>query len=154
WEKARSGVRLLYANRAEVVHKSGNGVWFYGAAGKIYVNRGKFELWRGEELKTKPDAKLKDELDRIEREYLADAKLRLYKSDDHKGDWLSCIRSRKRPICDVEVGAHTVIVCHLVNLAYYHGQKMKWDPNKEQFTDGTGDKNWLEVSYREPWKLS
>ena len=79
---------------------------------------------------------------------------RLYKSNDHQKDWLTSIRTRKPPICDVEIGAHSVIVCHLVNLAYYHGQKMKWDPQAFQFADGTGDQGWLEVSYRAPWKLA
>ena len=64
------------------------------------------------------------------------------------------IRSRKPPICDVEVGARTVTVCHLVNLAYYHGQKMRWDPTKEQFADGTGNKEWLDVPQRDPWTLT
>ncbi len=128
-------------------HKDGNGIWFYGGEGKIYVNRSKFELWKGSEQKA---ASPKD-CDKAAAEYLANPKARLYKSDDHKGDWLSCVRSRQRPICDVEVGAHTVMVCHLVNLAYYHGRKLQWDPKKEQFTGGTGDAKWLEVPHREPW---
>jgi hypothetical protein len=41
----------------------------------------------------------------------------------------------------------------LVNLAYYHGQTLKWDAKAEQFTGGTGNKAWLDVSYRGPWKL-
>jgi len=154
---AHSGVRYVYANGVEVLHspkvhdpKAGDGVWFYGSEGKIHVNRGKFEFWLGSEQKAESQA----QCDAMAKEYLTGDAQRLYKSDDHKADWLSCIRSRKEPICDVEIGAHTVIVCHLVNLAYYHGQKMKWDPKTFQFTDGTGDKNWLEVSYRGPWKLS
>jgi len=149
WEKAQSGVRLLYAKGTEVIHKSGNGVWFYGEDGKVYVNRGKFELWKGSEQK----ASSPKDCDAVAAEYLTNAKVQLYKSDDHKRDWLSCLHSRKRPICDVEVGAHTVIVCHLVNLAYYYGQAMKWDPKKENFVGGTGDANWLDVPHREPWTV-
>jgi hypothetical protein len=52
------------------------------------------------------------------------------------------------------VGAHTVIVCHLVNLAYYHGQEMKWDPKKASFVGGTGDASWLDVPHREPWTVA
>ena len=87
------------------------------------------------------------------KEYLADARVRLYDSKDHKSDFLASIRSRKPPICDVEVGARTVSVCHLVNLAYYHGEKMQWDPRREQFTGGTGNKEWLDVPHRKPWKV-
>src|SRR5262245_51009620 len=38
--KATHGVHFTYANGVEVVHNSGNGVWFHGTEGKIYVNRG------------------------------------------------------------------------------------------------------------------
>jgi hypothetical protein len=30
---------------------------------------------------------------------------------------------------------------------------MKWDPAKEHFIGGTGNPKWLDVAYREPWKL-
>jgi predicted dehydrogenase len=147
---AQSGVRLIYPGGIEVVHTRGNGVWFHGDYGKVYVNRGKFELWLGDEQK----AKSASEVENVAREYLLPNAIRLYKSDDHRGDWLARIRDRKRPICDVEIGAHTVTVCHLVNLAYYHGQRMKWDPKRQQFIGGTGDRKWLDIPYRDPWKLA
>jgi predicted dehydrogenase len=147
---ATHGVRYLYANGVEVVHHNGNGVWFYGSEGRINVNRGKFELWLGAEQK----AKSANECDAVATQYLAHAKIRLYKSDDHRADWLACIRSRQKPICDVEVGARTVSVCHLVNLAYYHGQHLKWDPKKEKFVGGTGNKAWLQVPHRDPWRVA
>ncbi|MEY2465970.1 MAG: hypothetical protein QOD03_491 [Verrucomicrobiota bacterium] len=148
---AQSGVRLLYANGVEVVHISGNGVTFYGSEGKLYVNRGKFELTIGSAKK----ADSTHQLDAIAAEYLNGKSVKhVYTSDDQKTDWLQCIRNRKQPITDVEIGARTVTVCHLVNLAYYHGQHLKWNPRREKFTDGTGDPKWLDVSYRGPWKLT
>ena len=146
---AQEGVRLHYADGTEVIHKSGNGIWFYGSEGKIFVNRGKFEFWLGAQQKAKAAA----DCDAVAKEYLADAPVKLYSSQDHKADWLQCIGTRKPPICDVEVGARTVTVCHLVNLAYYHGERMKWDPKRNRFAQGTGNKNWLEVSHRRPWKV-
>jgi len=147
---AQEGVRLRYANGVEVLHKSGNGIWFYGTDGKIFVNRGKFEFWLGSEQKADSTAKC----DAIAAEYLAGDVIHLYNSSDHKADFLASIRSRKPPICDVEIGARTVSVCHLVNLAYYHGQRMEWNPKKEQFIGGKGDKKWLDVPQRSPWKVS
>ena len=153
-EKATHGVRLKYASGVEVTHKDGNGVWFYGTEGKIFVNRGKFELWKGEQRHSPAEAKLQVALDAAEKEFLTEAKVRLYQSTDHKADFLNSIQTRKAPICDVEVGARTVSVCHLVNLAYYHGQSMKWNPKKEQFTGGTGQAGWLKVPHRGPWQVS
>ena len=147
---AQSGVRLRYASSAEVIHQPGNGVWFHGADGKLFVNRGKFELWIGDQQKAKSAA----DCDAAIKEFLPEGATRLYKSDDHKADWLSAIKTRKPPICDVEVGARTVTVCHLVNLAYYHGERMKWDPAKNQFIGGAGKAEWLDVPQRDGWKIT
>ena len=152
--KATHGVRFKYASGVEVTHKDGNGVWFYGTEGRIFVNRGKFELWKGGQRHSPAEAKLKDALDAAEKEFLSEAKVRLYQSTDHKADFLTSIQTRQAPICDVEVGARTVSVCHLVNLAYYHGQPLKWNPKQEQFTGGTGKAEWLNVPHRGPWQVS
>ncbi len=134
---AQSGVQLVYANGTVVTHKAGNGVTFIGTEGRIFVNRGKFE--------STPESLVEIPLDQH--------KIRLYESNDHLGDWLGCIRSRNRPICDVEVGARTVSVCHLVNLAYWNNQRLKWDPKREEFVGGAGDNAWLDRDYRAPWTL-
>lgn len=147
---AKSGVRWKYANGVEAIHKNGNGVWFYGTEGKVHVNRGKFELWLKEEQKAKSPANC----DAVEKEYLADAKVRLYNSKNHTSDWLTAIKTRQPPICDVEVGARTVTLCHLVNLAYYHGQRLQWNPKANEFAGGTGRREWLDVPHRDPWKLA
>lgn len=157
WQQAQSGVKLRYANGVEVTHQSGNGVTFHGKAGELHVNRGRISVKVDGTVKAKSvaqgDAPLKDSLDRLEAEFLTPGRQQVYRSPDHRGDFLAAVRSRTRPICDVEVGARTVSVCHLVNLAYYHGQRLKWDAKAEQFTGGTGNPAWLDVSYRGPWKL-
>jgi predicted dehydrogenase len=147
---AKSGVRLRYATGVEIIHVPGNGVTFFGDKGKLYVNRGKFELWLGEEQKAKDPGDCRQMLS----EQLPANAVRLYDSYDHLGDWLKSMRTRKPPICDVEIGARTAAVCNLVNLAYFHQQVLKWDPAKEQFAGGTGDPKWLGREYRSPWKLA
>ncbi len=157
WQRAQSGVRLRYANGVEVVHQAGNGVTFHGSAGELHVNRGKIAVTVDGVSKAKSvdrgDAPLKDSLDRLETEFLTDGKRQVYRSSNHLSDFLSAMRSRSTPICDVEIGARSVSVCHLVNLAYYHGQALKWDARSEQFTGGTGNPKWLDTSYRGAWKL-
>ena len=118
--------------------------------GKIYVNRGKFEFWLGNDKKAGAVA----EADALEKELIPAKGMHLYKSDNHQSDWLSCIRSRQQPCTDVEIGARTVSVCHLVNFAYYHGKRLKWNPAREQFAGGTGDAKWLDVPHRAPWNLA
>lgn len=159
WQTAQAGVKLRYDGGVEVEHIAENGVTFFGSDGEIYVNRGKFALkLKGEQkasFKAKEDKpSLNEQLDAVEREFLADAKVKLYASTDHKGDFLDAIKSRKRPIADVEIGARTVTGCHLINLAYYHGQKIQWDPAKNNFAGGTGDASWLTREYRGEWKVA
>lgn len=134
---AQEGAQVLYADGTVVKHVSGNGVTFIGSEGRIYVNRGKFE--------STPESLVETPLEQH--------RIQLYESNDHIGDWLTCIGTRKRPICDVEVGARTVSVCHLVNLAYWNGKRLRWDAKKERFLDGFGDNAWLDRTYRGDWTL-
>ncbi|HEV2210417.1 MAG TPA: Gfo/Idh/MocA family oxidoreductase [Verrucomicrobiae bacterium] len=147
---AQSGVRLLYATGVELIHVPGNGITFFGEKGRLYVNRGKFELWLGEEQKAKDVGDCQAML----KELLPANAVRLYSSYDHLGDWLHSMHTRKPPICDVEIGHRTATVCNLVNIAYFYGQRLKWDPITESFRDGTGNPNWLGREYRAPWGLT
>jgi len=155
---AQAGVKLRHAGGIEVEHIKENGVTFYGSDGEIYVNRGKFKMTvkgveKGKAIEKTDQPGLNPTLDAVEKEFLADAKVKLYASTDHKADFLASIASRKPPICDVEVGARTVTACHLTSLAYWHGQKMQWNPATNQFTGGTGDAAWLTRDYRGAWKV-
>jgi predicted dehydrogenase len=156
WQTAQFGVRMRYANEVELIHArvpGHNDITFFGRNGMVQVDRGRISVTVGGRAIDKSDQGLGRQLDRIEKEYLGSAHVRLYRSGDHLGDWLGAIRSRKPPICDVEVGARTAGLCNLVNLAYYHGQRMKWDPARERFADGTGNDAWLDVPHRAPWRL-
>ena len=116
-------VALRYANGVEVVHGNSGGIQFIGSDGEITVNRGKLE--------SKPAD--------IVKIMLTDKDVQLYKSKGHQRDWLDCIRSRRKPICDVEIGARSVTVCHLGNLAYWNHRKLRWDPKNWQFVGEDGD---------------
>ncbi len=134
--KAHKGVRYRYANGVEMIHGDSGGVLFIGTEGKIFVNRGKFQA-TPESIAAPLDGNA----------------LRLYKSDNHAKDFLDCVRSRKRPICDVEVGCRSVTVCHLGNIAYWTHKRLKWDPTKEQFIGDPEANKWLDREKRPPWKV-
>jgi hypothetical protein len=135
--KATKGVRYIYANGVEVVHSDSGGVLFIGTEGKILVNRGVF----------KPDPET------IAKEPIPDNGVHLYKSTNHLQDFLSCVRTRQRPICDVEVGCRSVTVCHLGNLAYWNHRRLQWDPAKERFVNDREANEWLDRPKRGSWKV-
>jgi predicted dehydrogenase len=155
---ATHGAKLIYANGIEVNHKAGNNVHIFGDKGEVKVNRGTFELIldgkkvHGHRRKDRTTS-LHRELALTERNFLKDAKIKLYNSDNHIQDFLNCVESRKKPITSEIVGSRTAICCHLMNQAYYNNAKIGWDPKKLAFTKGTGNPKWLTREYRSPWSV-
>jgi predicted dehydrogenase len=132
-------VRYTYASGTTLVCMSEgeNGIHFEGEDGKwIFVSRSTIQA---------SDKKLIDEP-------LGKDAVRLEVSHNHMGNFIDCIKSRKRPICDVEVGHRSVTVCHLGVIALRTGKKLEWDPVKEEFKDSEANR-WLSREMRAPWKL-
>ncbi|PYL00858.1 MAG: oxidoreductase [Verrucomicrobia bacterium] len=112
-----------------------HGVKFEGIDGWIFVTRGKIET-SNPELLTEP---------------LSAGAIRFYVSDDHMGNFFDCIRSRKQPVCDVEIGHRSVSVCHLGVISIRIGRKLHWDPDGEQFVGDAEANKWLARPQRKPW---
>ncbi len=64
---------------------------------------------------------------------IGDAQKHVYKSENHYKDFLNAMRTRTKPICDVETGHRTATVCNLGNIAYQLKRPLKWNPKKEKF---------------------
>jgi predicted dehydrogenase len=77
--------------------------------------------------------------------------IQLDRSDNHAGNWLECIRTRRRPIMDVEIGHRITCWSHLGNIAYRVGRKLDWDPVTECFPGDEEANRLLHAPYREPW---
>jgi len=135
--KATTGVKYVYADGVEMFHGGPSGCTFEGTAGKLYIERGR----------------LTGEPEGIVKEPLGEKEVHLYKSPGHHRDWLDCIRSRKLPICDVEIGARSVTVCHLGNLAYWYRRRLKWDPQNWRFVGDDEANTWLDRARRAPWQV-
>jgi predicted dehydrogenase len=73
--------------------------------------------------------------------------------DLHVRNFLDCLRTRQKPIADVEVGHDSVSVCHLGNIAYRTGRVLKWDAVKEQVVGDPEANRLASREYRAPWKL-
>ncbi|MEY4940873.1 MAG: hypothetical protein RIQ93_2608, partial [Verrucomicrobiota bacterium] len=160
WQDAKRGAQLVYADGTVLTHVSGKGVSFYGTLGEVHVNRGKFELvmagktihkfWDKEIDKS---TSLEREVTLTGREFLSDAKVKLYHSKSHFQDFMDCVKSRQRPICDVAIGASSAIACHVMNFAYRYGANAKWNPARNKFASG-GNSRWLtRDTYRAGWKV-
>jgi predicted dehydrogenase len=102
-----------------VVNKDGqhNGIRFEGTGGWIWVNRDEITA-SDPHLLTTP---------------LPENAVRLYKSNNHMGNFFDCVRSRQLPICDVETGHRSATMCHLGAISLRTGLKLKWDSGSEKF---------------------
>jgi predicted dehydrogenase len=141
-------VDYTYANGVVLTCHSGgeNGIKFTGSDGWVFVSRSRIEVQVG-------DKNWKD-YDGLVKEFNPESfSTKLYVSHHHHDNWLDCIQSRQRPICDVEIGHRSVTVCHLGNIAIKLGRELNWDPEKEQFV-GDNQANLLTTKpMRAPWHI-
>lgn len=139
-EGKTSGLIYRYENGAEMIHQPTPGknyCHFFGTEGEVYVQRG--------ELRTTPET-LKEKV--FER-----SDYKIYVSENHYQDFFNAIRTRKPPICDVEVGHRTASVCNIGNIAYALQRPLEWDPEKEKFKkDGEANK-LLKRKMKKEWKV-
>ena len=113
------------------------GITFVGDKGWIEVDR----------------AHIRAEPKRILHATIGETEQRLFRSPDHHLNWLDCIRSRQRPICDVEVGHRSATICRLANICHWTQQRFAWDPLHEQITDNPYAARWLDRARRAPWTI-
>jgi hypothetical protein len=155
---AKRGATLVYASGVTVTHVDGFGVDFFGSEGRVQVHRGRFTFEReGRQIArfTQRDdgTSCEGQVAKAEKEFLKNAKVRLYASSDHIADFVSAVRDRRKPITNEQVGGRSVICCHLMNLAYANHARFQWDPAAFAFAGGTGDPKWLTRDYRAPWSV-
>jgi predicted dehydrogenase len=143
-EKGNTGLKFTYANGIVMIH----GVEphlpkglptdcvFEGTDGTVFVSREEIMVAPGKLLKTP----------------LPEGGFRAYPSDNHRRNWIECVRSRKETICPAEVGHRSATVCQLGNIGYQLRKKLKWDPVKEQF-DNAEANQLIDQAMREPWKF-
>lgn len=133
-------VRFRYANGIEVQleeRESAAGATFIGELGKIRIGNNTVD--------SNPEEIAREPLDKLTPHVTV--------SDNHIQNWFDSIKSRKRPIADVEIGHRSAVVCHLGNIARWVGRKLKWDPEKEIFPDDAEANQLLDRRRRKGFEL-
>ena len=144
---ADHGLRFVYANGVVMIHnefakdKSGKDIRgecvFEGTEGTIIVSR--------QGIQSLPET--------ILREPIRDGEKHVYPTTNHHANWLECIRSCKETICTAEIGHRSATICHLGNIGYHLGRRLRWDPAKEEFVGDEKANKELSREPREKWKL-
>jgi hypothetical protein len=134
-------VEYTYANGVKVICTDDKtnklGVLFEGGDGWVFVTRGAI------------DANPRSLLDST----IGPNEIRLYSSNDHKGNLLECIRSRRQPIAPVEIAHRSCTACILGYIAMRIGRKLKWDPSRERFVGDDEANRMISRPMRPPWQL-
>jgi len=132
--KYAEGFTLIVAD----TDKLRQGIRFIGTDGWIHVNRGQGL-----------DANPKSILD----SFIGPNEIRLYRSDDHKQNFIDCVRTRAETVAPVEAAHRSVAIGHLCTIAMKTGRKLKWDPKKERFLGNEEANRLLSRPTRSPWHL-
>lgn len=115
----------------------GNGVVFVGTKGKVAVWRYDLKTWP-ESLKATPTGP---------------NEIHLHEAENHHTDFLNAVRTRGVPSAPVNVGARSITVSHLGNIAYELGRPVKWDPKTERFVNDPEADRLYARQMRAPWHL-
>jgi predicted dehydrogenase len=127
-----------YANGLRMTIQDGpDGIRFEGTDGWVFVDRSR--------LDAEPKRLLKEEI--------GAAEIHLYRSNDHKQNFLDCVRSRAEPIAAAEIGHRSATVCHLANIVMLLGRALKWDPAAERFIGDSEADTLLARPMRAPWRI-
>lgn len=132
--KYANGVVMTVANNKQIPQ----GTKWYGESGKwIYVKRGKLEA--------NPASILK--------EVIGPDEIKLYRSRDHRQNFLDCVKNRKETIAPAEIAHRSISVALLGEIAMLTERKLQWDPDKERFLNDEQANRMLSRPMRSPWHL-
>jgi len=147
-------VKQEYENGITVYTSGGypNGIRYEGEDGWIFVSRGNYVASASDPVDVANSAKALDASDpAILKSEIKENEIHLYKSDEQHGNWLDCIKTRKQPISQVEIGHRACSVCLVSHIAMKVPGVLRWDPKKERFIDNDVANSMLSRPQRYPY---
>lgn len=98
------------------------GAIFVGEKGRIEIVRNGFRTDPPKLIKELPPAEEVQKWDRAQ-----------WQAKYHMADWMEAMRTRRKPLADVEVGHRSVSLCHLFGITRQLNRRLHWDPAAESF---------------------
>jgi len=74
-------------------------------------------------------------------------------SNDHRQNFLDCLRTREEPVAPAEVAHRSATVCHLATNCLILGRKLRWNPETECFLNDPEADAMISREMRVPWSL-
>lgn len=148
----------------------GGGMLFYGTLGTLALDRSRYEILP--EMKREGETEDVDRVEQYRPGYTpraasaqaplkplceprkgADTLIDPGMQEAHVENFLDCVRSRERPVADVETGHRAATACQLAVIAYRAGRAIRWDPRQETILGDREAQKYLTKNYRAPWAL-
>lgn len=118
-----------------------HGVMFTGTDATLIVDTSGWEVF------AEPQRKGALELKRTAR---ATETIRI----QHARDFLDCVKSRRAPVENLDIGHHVSAVAQLGNIALRSRSRIEWDAAASTIVQNEEACRMLEPRYRAPWRLS
>jgi len=137
---AKMGFLMNYTFRGvcrHTYHGARHGKSFHGTEGTLVLQRGGYQIY----------SEVRDKKKLIKEKDVPAGK------ENHAEVFLNCMRSRKRPEADVEIGHFASNPGHLMNIAMKVGRRIRWDPKAERVIDDPQADALVTKKYRKPWVL-
>lgn len=143
---AKRGFLLTYSLRggsAQPVEGRGHGKAFHGTDATLILNRQGWEI-RSEKRGGKAVAEERRNA-APEKEHGAVRR--------HVASFIESVRTRRRPVADIEVGHRSTNPGHLMNISWRTGRRIRWDGVRETIVGDDAGRALITKSYRPPWRL-
>jgi predicted dehydrogenase len=141
------GFICTYENRsanAGALNGKGNGMLFHGTDATMFLDRQGFEIVP-EKRKTGDTTVERTEAMKVESSNSH--------AQDHLLDFIDCVKTRRTPIADIEIGHRSTTTALLGTIAYRTGRRIQWDAARERIIGDKDAERYLMREYRRPWKL-
>ena len=132
------GCNVTWEQRHSNTHADkGYGISFQGTNGALYVDRATFKV-----LHNDPGI----------AEYIGEPE-KSWANPPHHNNFFDAIRTRKRPVADIEQGFRSTTTVLLAGIALKERRKLNWDGETETFMRDEQANRHLTRVYRAPWHL-
>jgi myo-inositol 2-dehydrogenase/D-chiro-inositol 1-dehydrogenase len=146
--------KITYPSGIElhVLDEGRRGILFEGNKGRFLVNRSVLDGAPVKALADDPLARDSYQLYPHDDLSLPERAGKLDSIVNHMENFFDCIRTRNKPISDIESQHRSVTTCHLANISQRLGRPLKWDAEKEDFAGDEEANSWLSREQRKGYE--
>jgi predicted dehydrogenase len=123
-----------------------HGICFHGTQATMVLDRSGYEIWNETDMSKSAERE-------ANRRFWGDGK----PGNEVDGPWqrlfVDCVKGEQKPPSDMEESHRATVCCHLANISYVTGRKLKWDGDREQIVGDPAAARLLDRPRRTGYEL-